>query len=117
MERKKSFRYILEKCNNNFLEDGYDVVFNYIIKKNNIEMLKSNLKNIDTKFVVLLTDKETIVKRDKQRIEENQMGERSLILLEKFKKENFNNRFILDTTQLTIEQTVNIIMENKKFEI
>ena len=102
---------------NNFLEDGYDIIFNYIIKNNTIEMLKRNIKHEDTKFVVLLTDEETIVKRDKQRIEENQMGKRSLILLKQFKEEPFNSKFILDTTKLTIEDVVNEIIKDDKYKI
>ena len=102
---------------NNFLEDGYDVIFNYIIKNNTIEMLRRTLKYEDTKFVVLLSNEETIVKRDKERIEENQMGERSLILLKQFKEEQFDNKFILDTTNLTIEDVTNKIIEDDKYKI
>ena len=66
----------------NCLEDGYDVVFNYIIGKQKLEDLKNEFYDFETKFVVLLASEEIILKRDKFRSEDCQMNERCLILLE-----------------------------------
>ena len=101
----------------NFLKNGYDVVFNYIIKNDRFNLLKNQFPNIDIKFVVLMVDEETIVKRDKSRAIDCQMGERSLILLNEFKKSNFDNKYILDTSNLSIQETLDEIDSNDRFKV
>ena len=71
----------------NFLERDYDVVFNYIISKDKIEELKEIFKEYQVKFIVLVVDEETIIKRDKLRPDDCQMGERCLVLLNNIKKQ------------------------------
>ena len=73
-----------------YLEDGFDVVFNYIITPENIELLKSSIKNYNIKVIVLLTDESTLISRDKQRPLNRQMNERCLTLLNNFKNRNYN---------------------------
>ena len=99
----------------NFLDNGYNVEFNYIINKEKIEELKQLFKNVEIKFVVLMVDEETIIKRDSMRPEDCQMKERSLILLENTKKQNFSEQNILDTSKLSVDETVKIILESNKF--
>lgn len=89
-----------------YLENGYDVVFNYIVKPNQFKRLETIFKDYDIIFKVLLTDKETIVKRDKERPLDCQMKDRSLILLQEFIDCNYDEKYILDTSNLTIEETV-----------
>lgn len=101
----------------NYLKNGYDVVFNYIIKEKQFNKLKMMFKNYEIKFTVLLVDEETIIKRDKERPLDCQMGERSLILLNEFKNQNYNENYILDSTNLTIDQTVNEVLKNDKFNV
>jgi len=101
----------------NFLNKGYDVVFNYIIYTGTLEMLKQEFKEFDTKFIVLTTNEETILKRDSQRLEECQMKERSVLLLNKMKVLNYNESNILDTTNLSIEGTVKEIIGNDRFNL
>jgi len=101
----------------NYLKNGYDVVFNYIIKKNQFNKLKKIFKDYEIKFTVLLVDEETIVKRDKERPLDCQMSERSLILLNEFINQNYDENYILNTTELTIEDTVNEILNNQKFKV
>lgn len=98
---------------NNFLNDGYDVVFNYIINKNTLKILKDNFKNYDVRFIVLLTNEEEIIRRDNLREEDCRMGERSIILLNQFKEQNFEEKYILDTTNLNIEETAKKIQDNR----
>lgn len=100
---------------NNYLKNGYDVVFNYIINKNKFEELKTIFKLYEVKFVVLLVDENTIVKRDKERPIDCQMKERCLILLNEFKNQNYNEKYILDSTNLSVEDTVSEILNNQKF--
>ena len=98
-----------------YLDDGYDVIFNYIVTPKNIEMIKDEFKNYIIKFVVLLTNEATLLSRDKERPEDCQMKERCITLLNSFKSRNYNSQNILDTTNLSISETVKFIKEEEKF--
>ena len=98
-----------------YLSYGYDVVFNYIVTPTIVDKIKDKFKNYKIKFIVLLTDEETLLFRDKQRPEDCQMKERCLILLNNFKNKNYNPSNILDTTKLSIEETINIISKENRF--
>ena len=100
---------------NNYLNASYDVIFNYIIDNDKLIELKNIFENVETKFVVLLVNKETILKRDKERPEEHQMKERCLVLLNEFLNNNYDEKYILYTDKLTINQTVDEIINNKKY--
>lgn len=100
-----------------YLENGYDVIFNYILSKENLELLKSNFSKYNIKFVVLLVSEEEIVKRDMQRPEDCQMKERCIELLNRFKNKKFDNKNILYTDNLTIEETQHIIEIEDRFTI
>lgn len=99
----------------NFLDNNYDVVFNYIIKKDDLIRLQKELKNQKIKFVLLIADEDTLISRDKKRDIDSQMGERVLVLLKELLAEDYDKKYILDTTNLTIDETVNIIMNNDIF--
>lgn len=103
----------------NFLLRDYDVVFNYIVLKKDIIKLTEKLKslniNVTIKFIVLLVNEDTIVARDIQRPLDCQMGQRSIILLNEFLNENYAKENILDTTNLSIQETVNQIKEANRF--
>ena len=101
----------------NFINNGYDIVFNYIIGKDDFEMLKNNFSDIEIIFTVLIVDEETIIKRDKERPLDCQMKERSLELLKDFKNTNYDDKYILDTSNLNIEETVKTIQAEKRFII
>ena len=98
-----------------YLDDGYDVIFNYIVTPKNIEMIKDEFKNYIIKFVVLLTDEATLLSRDKERPEDCQMKERCITLLNSFKSRNYNAQNILDTTNLSISNTLEIIRNDNRF--
>lgn len=98
-----------------YLDDGYDVIFNYIVTPKNIEMIKDKLKSYILKFVVLLTDEATLLSRDKERPEDCQMKERCITLLNSFKSRNYNAQNILDTTNLSISNTLEIIRNDNRF--
>jgi len=100
----------------NYLKNGYDVVFNYIIKKNTLKLLKKKFKNYELIFTVLLTNEETIIKRDKERPLDSKMGERSIILLNEFINEKYDENNILDSTSLSVNDVVKKI-EEEKFRI
>lgn len=98
-----------------YLSSGYDVIFNYIVTLSNLHQLTKKFIKHNIKFVILTTDENTLLKRDKQRPKENQMQERCLTLLKKFKTFHFDQNYFLDTSQLSIPQTIKIIQTNNKF--
>ena len=73
------------------------------------------MKNYIIKFVVLLTDEATLLTRDKERPEDCQMKERCITLLDSFKSRNYNTQNILDTTNLSISDTLEIIKNDDRF--
>ena len=50
-----------------YLDDGFDVIFNYIITPKNLDLIKNTITNYNIKFIVLLADETTLLSRDKER--------------------------------------------------
>lgn len=101
----------------NSLEEGYDVVYNHIITEDQVELIKQTFKSAQIKFVCLMVDEQTIVSRDKLRPLDCQMGERSLVLLNEFKNEKYVQKYILNSSNLTAEQTYKKIVSDDKFNL
>ena len=101
----------------NSINAGYDVVFNYILEKNQVEELKNHFLNCEIKFICLIVNEETIIKRDKLRPADCQMGERCLILLRNALNAGFDKNNILDTSDLTEQETYQEIINNDRFII
>ena len=97
----------------NGLEAGYDVVFNYVINKKDYEILKEKFNKYNIVFKVLLVSEEELLRRDSLRDVDCRMNERCIVLLNSFKKQCFNKENIIDTTNLTIKETLSKIMEVK----
>lgn len=112
-----TFQKICNSTIETYLEDGYDVIFNYIIEPEDLEIYKKEFKKYDIKFVVLLVDEETLLLRDKERPTDCQMHERCIELLNEFKEYNFSENNIIDTSNLKVEEIVNIINNEKRFLI
>lgn len=93
----------------NSLSLGYDVVFNYIVHKKDLNMLKSVFKKYDIVFKVLVTNEEELLRRDGLRDIHSRMNERCIVLLNDFKKEYLNDEFVIDTTGKSVEDVINII--------
>lgn len=100
-----------------YLKEGYDVIFNYIISPKNLEKIKEKFKDYKIKFTVLLVDEETILKRDQERPLDCQMKERCLVLLNNFKKHNYNEKYIIDTSNITVDDTLKTILNEDRFII
>lgn len=100
-----------------YLKEGYDVIFNYIISPKNLEKIKEKFKDYKIKFTVLLVDEETILKRDKERPLDCQMKERCLVLLNNFKNHNYNEKYIIDTSNITVDDTLKTILNEDRFII
>ena len=100
-----------------YLEDGYDVIFNYIIEPERLEKLKENFKYYDLRFVVLMVNEDVLLKRDKERPEDSQMKERCIVLLNEFKNHNYDSKNIIDTSYISIDDIVNTIEMEDRFII
>ncbi len=98
-----------------YLEAGYDVVFNYIISNKNLDRLKETFKDYEIIFRCLLVDEKTIIKRDLLRPEDCQMHGRSIILLNEFKKYNYDKKYIIDSSNITIEETVEEVLNGNNW--
>ena len=83
----------------------------------NLSLLQNSFEGIDTKFIVLLVDEETILARDKERREDWQMGPRCLELLQDFKEAEYPKQNILDTSKLSVEETVKEILNQNQFQL
>ena len=100
-----------------YLEEDYDVVFNYIVTPAVLKQLQHEFKNYSIKFIVLLVDENTLILRDKERSEDCQMKERCITLLKSFKNNNYNEKNILDTSNISIDEAVSIIENEKRFVV
>ena len=100
-----------------YLEAGYDVVFNYIVNPNDFTYIKESLGDYEIKFVVLLIDEETLLKRDALRPEDCQMKERCIVLLNHFKEYSYDEKFIIDTGKMDVDESAKEIIENARFEV
>lgn len=100
-----------------YLDAGYDVVFNYIINLDDINKFKKISKEYNTKFVVLLSSEETLLKRDKERPEDSRMNERCLILLKEFIDESYSEKNILYTDNLPVEVITDKIIKDEDLKI
>lgn len=100
-----------------YLSNGYTVVFNYIVNPENIKALQDKFKEYKIKFIILITDEETLLSRDKERPKDCQMGERCLTLLNDFKNKNYNKNNFLDTSNLSVDETLEEIEEDNKYFI
>ena len=78
-------------------------------------MIKNKFKNYTIKFIVLVVDEKTLLLRDKERPEDCQMKERCIVLLNNFKNKNYNAQSILNTTNLSVNETIDIIENDNRF--
>ena len=101
----------------NYLNNGYDVVFNYIIEPSKLSLIKNEFKDCQIKFAVLMANPDTLIKRDQERNIDCQMGQRCLVLLDEFKKHNYSDKYILNTDNLKIDECVKDILESSKYNV
>ena len=110
-----TFWNVCIKIIDTYLSDGFDVVFNYIVNLENLEILRNTFKNYNIKFVVLMVNESVLLQRDSQRPLDCQMKERCITLLNSFKNKNYDTKNILDTSNLSIDETFDIIKNDDRF--
>ena len=98
-----------------YLTNGFDVIFNYIVTPDDLRNIKDNFKNYSIKFAILISDEETLLKRDKLRPIDCQMGTRCTVLLESFKKKYEDSNYFIDTSNLSINEIIDLINKNNKY--
>jgi len=64
-----------------------------------------------------MVDEETLLNRDKERPVDWQMGERCIVLLNSFKNKGYNIKNVLDTSNMSIDKTVDTILNEDRFII
>ena len=100
-----------------YLEDGFDVIFNYIVLPEQIDRIRKEFSGYTIRFIVLMVDEDTVILRDSQRPEDLQMKERSIVLLNDFRSYGYKDCHILDTSHMTIDEAVTVAMEDDRFII
>ncbi|WP_244209303.1 AAA family ATPase [Paenibacillus ferrarius] len=106
----------------NFVLNGIDVVIDYVTFPDEAYWLRDKLMDLtqNVVYVVLMTDHETLLKRDQLRIPEHQMGERCLILIQEFNESGLNRKYLLDTDQKNVDEinlVIDDIMNNKQYSL
>lgn len=96
-----------------YLSEGYDVVFNYIVNPEHLEMIKERFSNV--KFIILIADEDELLKRDLLRPENCQMRDRCLVLLESFKNKDYGKNYMLDTTNLSMGEIIDVFESDDRF--
>ncbi|SDK26816.1 AAA family ATPase [Sediminibacillus albus] len=106
----------------NFINYGNDVVIDSVTFPLEATWLQEKLKEfgVTVKYVVLWTDKKTLVNRDNMRKEEHRMGERCLTLVDEFSNSELDKKHLLDTSQKTTNDMtyiINEIINNKRYNL
>ena len=96
----------------NYLEADIDVIINYIIYKDNLLKILKTLAKHEVHFVLIMANRETIIARDEGRDEDVQVH-RVDKHLEKFNSQGYDQKFVLNTENKTIEQEVDEILTGK----
>jgi len=101
----------------NYIGNNFDVVIDYIVFPEQLKYLEK-LRceyNIVLKYVVLMANEDTIRIRDGKRAPEEIMGDRAIEVLNEFKDKEIDSKYILDTSDKSIEDIVLEIKRAKRF--
>ena len=110
------WKVVLETINI-YLENGYDVIFNYIVGEKDLVILQERFCEYKIKFIVLMANENTVVKRDLERQEDCRMGKRAIELLQNFRNKEIERKYIIETDNLNIDEIIDIIDNDNKFYI
>ncbi|MGL5327947.1 MAG: AAA family ATPase [Peptostreptococcaceae bacterium] len=121
-ESKKSKDLVfknIKDLSRNFLSQGYDVVIDWIIVWEDIKehALTWLHEGYEVRYVVLWSDENANLERDRNRSIEEQMGERIKVLRDEFINSNIPEKYYLDNTQLELSETVSKILLDCKYII
>ena len=100
-----------------YLKAGYDVVFNYIIHKETLNSLVKEFRDVNIKFCLLMASELELLRRDSMRPVDEQMGGRCSVLLKNFLEDKFDEKYVINTEELSIEEEKNLIKDDDRFFI
>jgi len=103
----------------NFIINGFVPVIDYVVFPEDLCFIKKvkDKYMLKVKYIVLMADETTISLRDDSRTLENKMGDRSVELLREFNEKGINEKYIINTTSKSIEETVLEIIKDDRFII
>lgn len=103
----------------NFIINRFVPVIDYVVFPEDLCFIKKvkDKYMLKVKYIVLMADETTIRLRDDSRTLENKMGDRSVELLGEFIEKGINEKFIINTTSKSIEETVLEIIKEDRFII
>jgi len=106
----------------NFIKYGNDIIVDYVTFPKEAEWVSRNLKslNVEVIYVVLWTDKETLLTRDNMRMPSARMGERCTILVDEFIESGLKEKYIFDTTNTfsdDMSYVIHEIINNPKYKL
>ncbi|WP_339194604.1 AAA family ATPase [Solibacillus sp. FSL R5-0449] len=106
----------------NFIKHGIDVIIDYVTFPKEADWVSKNLKslNVEVIYIVLWTDKETLLTRDNMRMPGARMGERCVILVDEFIESGLNEQHILDTSNNSPDEIsflINETISNEKYKL
>ena len=110
------WKVVLETINI-YLGNGYDVIFNYIVGEKDLVILQERFCEYKIKFIVLMANENTIIKRDLEREEDCRMGKRAIELLQNFRNKEIERKYIIESDNLNIDEIIDIIDNDNKFYI
>lgn len=96
----------------NYLDAGIDVVMNYIIYKDNFNLIKEKLSKHEIHFVILMAEKDTVFKRDLNRGAEfavNRVDKH----IAKFLSQGYSDKHFLYNDNKSVFQEVQEILSEK----
>lgn len=96
----------------NYLDDGIDVIMNYIIYKDKLKLIKDKLSNHEVHFVCLIAEKETLAARENARGEEFKVN-RIDTHVTKFLNQGYKESQFLKTDNKTVTQEIEEILTGR----
>ena len=102
----------------NFTKNNMNVVTDYVFSKEQIFSVVDRIKNLDinVKIIVIKSDINILINRDRQRSEVAYVGEERIRQIVKdFNSYDFPDRLILNNNDADLEDLVKIIMNEDRF--
>lgn len=104
----------------NFTKNNLNVVIDYVFSKEQIFSVIDRIKNLDItiKVIVIKSEIDTLINRDKQRSGVAYVGEERIRQIVKdFNSNKFPERLILDNNNSYLEDLVNIVLIEDRFTV
>ncbi|MBM7553968.1 AAA family ATPase [Thalassobacillus pellis] len=104
----------------NFTKNDLNVVTDYVFSAEQLSTVIDRIKNlnINIKVIVIKSEIETLIKRDRQRSGVAHVGEERIRqIVRDFNSNKFPERLILDNNDSYLEDLVNIVLNEDRFTV